>query len=92
VRAGIGEPERVAVGVRVRDLASTDTAAAADAVFDHERLAQALAKLLRHQPGDDIGAAARRERHDEPDRTLGPARIVRLCLRTTCPKQPAQHY
>jgi hypothetical protein len=85
MRAGIGEPERVAVGVRVRDLASTDAAAAADAVFDHERLTQALAELLRHQPGDDVGAAARRERHDEPDRTFGPARIAGLCVRKVCP-------
>ena len=86
VSAGVGEAERVAVGIRVGDLAAADAAAAADAVFDDERLAQALNELLRHQPRDGIGAAAGRERHDEPHWALGPARVDRLRMGDVCRK------
>jgi len=48
VRAGVGKAERVAIGIGVRDFAAADSTAAADAIFNDERLAQALAELLRH--------------------------------------------
>src|SRR5262249_13189274 len=71
-------------------LAAADAAAAADAVFDDERLAQVLGELLRHQPRDGIGAAAGGERNDEPDRALGPARGGRLRMSDLCPQQARQ--
>ena len=72
MRRGIGEAERVAVGGGVRDRFGAEIAAGAGAVLDHELLAEPLTKLLRHDAGDNVGAAAGRERHDQMDRPLGP--------------------
>jgi len=39
MRAGVGKPERIAVGLGARDLLRPDAAAAADAVLDDQLLA-----------------------------------------------------
>jgi hypothetical protein len=39
VRAGVGKPERIAVGLGARDLLRPEAAAAADAVLDDQLLA-----------------------------------------------------
>jgi hypothetical protein len=76
VGTAIGQPDRIAVGLGARDRLGPDIAAAAYAVLDEQLLAQALAKLLRQEAGDNVGAAPRRERHDQADRPFRPA-----CLR-----------
>jgi hypothetical protein len=89
--AGIAKPERVAVRLCARDLGGAEAAATADPVLDHGLLAQALRKLLRHQPRHGVGAAAGRERHDEPDRPLRPARADGLRLCSGCRNERRQH-
>jgi hypothetical protein len=91
VGAGIGEAERIAVWIGAGDLLGAEAAAGADAVFHDELLAQAHRELLRDQAGDGVGAAARRERHDEADRPLRPARIAGLRLRRARAKQRSQY-
>ena len=67
-RAGAAEAERVAVGLRARDLAGRDAAAGAAAILDHDLLAERRA----HPVGDDarhgVVAAARRVGNDQGDR------------------------
>ena len=75
-RPGIGEEggvhhaDGVAVGRGLGDRAGADDAGAAGAVVDHERLAELALDLLRHQPREHVGAAARRIGHDQLDRPL----------------------
>jgi hypothetical protein len=90
MRAGIGEPQRMAVRLRARDLRGAEAATAADAVLDHELLAQALAELLRDQARHGVGAAPGRERHDEADRPFRPAHVGGLRLRRACRNEPRQ--
>ena len=92
MRAGVGEPERIAVRLGTRDLLGADAAAAADAVLDHELLAEPLAELLRDDAGDGVGAAAGGERHDEADRPLRPARVRGLRQHCVGGEQPGQQY
>ena len=55
--AGRRQPQRVAVRRRLGDGRGTDRAEGADAVVDHDRLAQALGQLLGDNAADDVGAA-----------------------------------
>jgi hypothetical protein len=71
VRAGGAEGEGVAVGRRLRRHVRADGAAGAGLVLDHDRLAEALAQLLRHDARDDVGGAARREADHQLHRTVG---------------------
>ena len=55
----------VAVGRRARNLRRGDRPAGAGTVLDQHRLAERLAHALADQPRDDVGGAARRERHQD---------------------------
>jgi len=46
-------------------------AAGAAAIIDHDRLTQARTKFLAEHTGDNVGAAARRIRDNEPNRPIG---------------------
>ena len=70
VRGRVGEPDRVAVRLCARDRLGADDAAGADAVVDHDLLAEPLGQLLADDAGDGVGAAAGLERHDQADRAL----------------------
>jgi hypothetical protein len=59
------------IGRRLRGGFRSDGAACTAAVFDIHLLAQRLGELLGDQAADDIGVAARRERHDQLDRPGG---------------------
>ena len=63
-----GDHERIAVGLRQRDLVRADHAAGADAVLDIELLMQLLAQMLGGDAAERVGGAAGRERRDELDR------------------------
>ena len=63
------EEQRVAVGLRLRDILRRDRAAGARLVFDRDRHAQQPLHFVGDQPRGDIGGAARRESDDQPDRT-----------------------
>ena len=69
--------QRVAVGRRLGDDVVADDGAGAGAVIDHHLLAELLGEFLRDDAADDVGAAARRRRHDQPDRAVRV--ILRLC-------------
>src|SRR5215472_1223728 len=56
---------------------SRDDGARPGPILDHEGLAEPLLQLLGEHAGDDVGASARREGHDDRD---GARRIV-LCPR-----------
>ena len=68
VRAG---EQRVAVGRGFRRHVGAEAAARAGAVLDHDRLAEHLLHVLAGDARDEVGVAARRERHDQPDRLVG---------------------
>src|SRR5262249_11915748 len=70
LRAGIAEQEGMTVRLRARDLGGAGHAASAASVLRHYGAEERL-HLLRPQPADDIGGAARRERNDEPDGAIG---------------------
>ena len=72
-RAGAAEPQRVAVGHALGDLAGGDAAACAATIFDHDLLAQRLAHFLGGGPRHEVVAAAGRVGNDQGD---GPARII----------------
>jgi hypothetical protein len=69
----VPDDERVAVRLGARRLLHRDVAAAARAVVDDDRLAEALLHLGGHGARDDRAGAAGRERHQEADRLGGPA-------------------
>ena len=75
VGAGRAERQRVAVGRRLGRGVGADRAAGARPVLDDHGLAEPLAQPLRHDAGDDVGRAARREADDELD---GLVRIIGL--------------
>jgi hypothetical protein len=60
--------QRVAVGLRAHGGLHADRAARARSVVDDDGLAQRIRHFLRDDARHDVGAAARRERHDHPDR------------------------
>ena len=78
VRARGGDADRVAVGRRLGDRVGADIAAGADPVVDHDLLAQPGPQPLRQDARDDVGAAAGRERHDQPDRPVRPGSVAGL--------------
>ena len=61
--------QRGAIGRRFRGLAGADRAAGAADVLNDDRGLQLLLKRLAEDAGDRVGAAAGRERNDQPDRT-----------------------
>jgi hypothetical protein len=60
--------QRVAVRRRLRDRIGADHARAAGAILHHHGRAGCLGDLRRDGARQDVGHAARRERHDDPDR------------------------
>ena len=76
-RAGVDQRDHAAVGRTLGDHPHADGAARAAAVVDDDRLAERFAELVGKDARDDVGAAARRERHDHGDRARGAG----LCLR-----------
>ena len=60
--------DRVAVRRRARRRLRADVAAGAAAVLGHHRLPERSREAVRDQAAEEIGAAARREGQDEPDR------------------------
>ncbi len=71
--ADVGVPladvDGVAVGRGAREPPDRDAAAGAADVFDDHRLAEDRPHPLGHDARDHVGRAARRERHDQRDRT-----------------------
>ncbi len=65
------DQQRIAVGRRARHELGADAAAGAGAVVDHHRLSERLADLIADDAADNVGIAAGRERHDQPDRPVG---------------------
>ncbi len=63
--------QRVAVGRALGDRIGGDHGPAAGAVLDHERLAETVGEMLAEPAREDIGAAARRVRHDDGDLARG---------------------
>ena len=61
--------QRVAVGCGACHLAGADVAAGARLVLDDDTLAERAAQSLGHDAGEQIGRAARCERHDDAQRT-----------------------
>jgi hypothetical protein len=61
----------VAVGIRFGNEIGADHAGRCGPVVDYDRLTELFRKLRRHVTRGDVGAAAGRERHDEPDRFRG---------------------
>src|SRR5262245_43120902 len=66
--AGRHQQQRVTVRRRLGGGGRAERAASATAIVDHHRLAQARMQLLAEDAADNIGAAACRVWHDEPDR------------------------
>ena len=69
IRAQAAHEQRIAVGRRSGRGFGADRSGAPGAVFDHDRLAGCLGQPLRDDAGERIGKAARRERHDDLDRS-----------------------
>ena len=71
--------KRVAVRRRARDDRGADIARRAGAIFDHDRLAERLLQMAADDARQDVGRAARRERHDERDvaRGIGLGRLLK---------------
>jgi hypothetical protein len=65
---GAEHRERVAVGRRARRQLERDRAACAGAIVDDDALAEPIRQLGRDDAGDHIETAARRVRHEQPDR------------------------
>ena len=59
------DEERVAVRRGLRDHVGAEIAARAAPVLDHELLAEEFTELVRHDPADDVGRTASRERHHQ---------------------------
>ena len=78
--AGLHEQQRVPVGCGLRDEAGADDGARTGSIFDHDRLLQLLLKLLGNDARRGVDRAARRDRHDQRDRTIG----ISLRRRAVC--------
>src|SRR5262245_56154840 len=63
--------QRISVGRRTRRRLRADRGIAAGAVLDQHRLTPILAHPLSDHSRDHVGRAAGRERHDDPDRSVG---------------------
>ena len=89
VRGRVREPHGVAVGLGTGDRLAAERGAGADAVVDDDLLAKPLREALAHDPGDDVGAAARLERNDQADRPFRrpPAVSGRLCMGRLRPRR-----
>ncbi len=71
------QQQRIAVGRRARGELARQVAVRAGPVLHHDRLTKARGQRLPHHAGDEVGGAARRIRHQQPDR---PRRIgLRAC-------------
>ena len=68
-----GGIEGVAVRLRLRRQHRADRAAGARPVLDDKAVGNVLVQLLDQHARHRVHAAARRERHDETDRMVGPA-------------------
>jgi hypothetical protein len=75
-RGGMGE-NAVAVRVGLGDLTGAERAAGADAIFDHDGLAEFRRKPVEHQPRHHVGGAACAERNGRLDQVRGP--VIRRC-------------
>src|SRR6266446_9964239 len=69
--ASRGDAERVSVRSRLDHRRDPDIAACARPVLDHDRLMQILRKRGLQGADHDVRTAARRKRHDDPDRLIG---------------------
>src|SRR5262245_18346094 len=78
--ADAADAERVAVANRLRDIAHTDSSAAARAVIDDDGLAERPFHVARRETPDEIGIAARRIGDDEGDGLPGPT-VLGECRR-----------
>ncbi len=70
--------QRVAVGGRLRDDVGRDRARSAGPVLDDDRLAEQLGHALAERSRHDVGAAARCETNEQPDRLLRPGLRARI--------------
>jgi hypothetical protein len=70
--ADVPEDHRVAVGRRALHFLHRDVAGASRPVVDVDLLPERGRQLRGQRSRDDLGRAARRERHDETDRLRGP--------------------
>src|SRR5947207_3206728 len=59
------------------DCNRADAAAAADAIVDHQLLAEPTAQLLSHEARHAVDRRSRRKRHDEADRLARPVGVLR---------------
>ena len=64
-RADVTHQQGVAVGRRSRGLVGTHAATSTGDVVNDDRLAPGFGQLLANGPGEDVGAAAGREGHDD---------------------------
>src|SRR5262249_19983460 len=72
-RVGRGEyQDGVAIRVRFGDEGGPGRAARAGSIFHYDGLTEPARQLIEHQSRNDIGCAASRDRHDDPDRLDGP--------------------
>ncbi|MNC86589.1 hypothetical protein D3C83_22610 [compost metagenome] len=67
-----GKEDGIAVRRGIHGELGGDQAVGAGAVFDEKVLAHALLERVREQPGLDIRPAARRKRHQDAHRPVGP--------------------
>ena len=88
--AGRYHDQGVAVWGGARDDLGADQTAGASAVVDDELLAELLRQTYRHHARNDIGAAARRKRHDHAHRFLGPFSSLSMCSRHGCGEHQQQ--
>ncbi len=70
-RAGRSHQQRVAVGCRLHHSAGADRPRRARLVLHDDRLAPGLVQIVGNDARQDVGAAAGRKRHDQPDRMIG---------------------
>ena len=82
-RADFGNDQRVAVGIGGCGNGCAQNALCAAAVVDQDLLAELRAQCGLHDPRHQIGAAAGREGHDQPDRFVG----ISLGCRGMCRKR-----
>ena len=71
VHADVVQEQRVTVGRGLGDAGRTDRPTRTTDILDDDLLAELAAHRLGHEPGDRVGRAAGRERHDHRDGALG---------------------
>ena len=90
-RGAVGEEcERVTVRRRLEHCVRRGDPAGAGIVFDHEILAEFLTEFFRDKTCRDVGDAARAERQDDANRTIGVCRLARTRHRRQDLRQRAQ--